>query len=343
MSITTEILRIKGGKSDIKTFAAQKNMGEIPSATKIDDYAQYLNEHFPDFTYGVTYDGTKVRGKTEKWNQKIRNPSTVLNFTPEMNTTRGIEAPLKVVLGNKYLVLANQLDNMTSNLRNTLRLDAPWGSSIYEQPSSNYLLQRGLRCWIFTSTFSSDNASLGLWVASPSNDVSYSNFSFIDLTDKFGAGNEPTSVDDERIQRLIAYAKDHPQYDAGSLTYAYYKGTKLGQYDYIDTSSNILHIGGKEINLESLTFHIAWQNTAWYTDQITDGKTVVDTSAVNYSLTSAYYKNARGGDIANGEIGIGYWQSSGAHRLGVCNGSSTTRPSGSLYYELANPIEIDLS
>ena len=42
-------------------------------------------------------------------------------------------------------------------------------------------------------------------------------FSMVDITAIFGTGNEPTSVDDPRIQSLIAYAKSHPEYDEGSL------------------------------------------------------------------------------------------------------------------------------
>lgn len=38
----------------------------------------------------------------------------------------------------------------------------------------------------------------------------------IDLTQMFGAGNEPTDVNDSRIQWAIDYAKYHPEYNAGT-------------------------------------------------------------------------------------------------------------------------------
>lgn len=38
-----------------------------------------------------------------------------------------------------------------------------------------------------------------------------------DLTQMFGAGNEPTSIDDPRIQMIEEYAKDHPEFNAGQI------------------------------------------------------------------------------------------------------------------------------
>ena len=39
----------------------------------------------------------------------------------------------------------------------------------------------------------------------------------IDLTQMFGAGNEPTSLDDPRIAFIKAYAEEHPEYNPGEL------------------------------------------------------------------------------------------------------------------------------
>ena len=45
---------------------------------------------------------------------------------------------------------------------------------------------------------------------------------FVDLTKTFGSGREPTSMTDPRIIRLIAYLKDHPEYNEGT-----YLGTTI--------------------------------------------------------------------------------------------------------------------
>lgn len=39
----------------------------------------------------------------------------------------------------------------------------------------------------------------------------------VDLTAMFGAGNEPTTTSDPRIEQIKAYAAEHPEYDAGSV------------------------------------------------------------------------------------------------------------------------------
>jgi len=39
----------------------------------------------------------------------------------------------------------------------------------------------------------------------------------VDLTAIFGSGNEPTSVDDDRIKWIESYASEHPNYDEGSI------------------------------------------------------------------------------------------------------------------------------
>lgn len=49
------------------------------------------------------------------------------------------------------------------------------------------------------------------------NTTTFKNPSIIDLTAMFGAGNEPTTMDDPRIAFIKAYAEEHPEYNAGEL------------------------------------------------------------------------------------------------------------------------------
>lgn len=46
------------------------------------------------------------------------------------------------------------------------------------------------------------------------------NATLVDLTEIYGAGNEPTSTSDPRIQWLIGYLKNNPQYNGGSIVNA---------------------------------------------------------------------------------------------------------------------------
>jgi len=57
----------------------------------------------------------------------------------------------------------------------------------------------------------------------------------IDLTQLFGAGNEPTSTSDSRIAWIEQYASEHPEYNAGQVISADVSGVKVGGKNLFDT------------------------------------------------------------------------------------------------------------
>ena len=57
------------------------------------------------------------------------------------------------------------------------------------------------------------------------NDTFY--LTIIDLTSIYGTGNEPTDMNDARVQQLIAYAQSHPEYDSGSV-----RSVELNEVEY---------------------------------------------------------------------------------------------------------------
>lgn len=356
MSITTEILRIKGGKSDIRTLAVQKNMGTIPTTARIDDYAQYLNEHFPNFTHGVTYDGTKIRGKTEKWNQlltsveRLSNGTTYINciFTIPLDGTNNFRISAnsaennKLLTNHKYLILYDYISGTLDGDGSSVSIQL-YGSDV---SSSTSLFTGVLQSNAVIINYQRDSSTFYFRFRNTtgitSSDLKFM-LSLIDLTDIFRAGNEPTSIDDERLQKLIAYAKDHPEYDTGSLAYSFYKGTKLGEYDYIDTANTKLVLGGAEVDISqmSLTRFLFGSNYLFYgtnNDQETNTTNII---SADYQTVASISDIPDMSVTGNGGTGKNLW-----FRDDSCTTVEqfkTKNAGKKVYYKLATPIEIDLS
>lgn len=69
------------------------------------------------------------------------------------------------------------------------------------------------------STTTNTVTDILLFLNNPTNVTEAFDFDFYyaDLTQMFGSGNEPTSVDDVRIQWLIKYLESNPDYDVGTI------------------------------------------------------------------------------------------------------------------------------
>lgn len=270
MSITTEILRIKGGKNAIKTLASKKNIN-IPSTTLIDAYASVLGQNWPDVTIGISYDGSKIRGNTKKINQIIKNG----NFTDSSNWNEANSAATynnnecvispnalfgqiyqtqsgKFIQGHKYFcsLYAKYISGNVS-----IRLQVSNNINLLStQLTPNYTKYETI-----TTASVDSNQAIVLFNTTTTNSFAIKNIMIVDLTKIYGAGNEPTT-----IQEL---EEDYPQlnyfipYTEGSLIYSYYKGIKLGLYDYIDLSTNKLHIGGGEYTFKG--------NESWNVSSVT--------------------------------------------------------------------------
>lgn len=112
-------------------------------------------------------------------------------------------------------------------------------------------------------------------------------------------------------------------------------------YNYIDFETKKFIKKVARVDLGSLSWTSGWTN-AWYSDELTDGIATNSVSTVNNNILSANYIPSV--DVINGVSGtMNYWSGSGYKRIAICNGSTTTKPSGYLYYELATPVETDIS
>lgn len=341
MSITTEIQRINSGKQAIRTLASQKNVN-IPSTALIDSYASVLGAQWPDCTFNVNYDGDKIRGKTMKWNQNINVvPKTIAGLTVtyvngkiKLNGTATAEYPeigrkYNAIQGHKYLVYSehssgNVEGSFRLNLYNSLRLTPAIGTISLE------------------TSFASAEQPLAT-VCTP-NVTTLQDYEFvcfvIDLT-KNDLG-DITSTSDPRASFLIQYAKDHPDYDTGSLVYSFYKGTKLGEYDYIDTANNKLVLGGAEVDISqmSLTRFLFGSNYLFYgtnNDQETNTTNVI---SADYQTAANITDIPDMSVTGNGGTGKTLW-----FRDDSCTTVEQFKAKNAgkkVYFKLATPTEIDL-
>lgn len=339
MSITTEIQRINGGKQDIRTLASKKNVN-IPSTALIDSYASVLGAQWPDCTFNVNYDGDKIRGKTMKWNQVLglTHPLTQTlsgvsivnngNGTWEFNGTATSSGTQNTGLtknqqNHKYLMVIEQPNDFIT-----------YSSQNFGQTKSSIVI-----------TNTSANSSW-YYIISFDGGVTFDHYKIalriVDLTDMFGSGKEPITASEATASFAVRYALDHNVYDLGSLAYSFYKGTKLGEYDYIDTTNNKLVLGGAEVDISqmSLTRFLFGSNYLFYgtnNDQETNTTNVI---SADYQTAADITDIPDMSVTGNGGTGNNLW-----FRDDSCTTVEqfkTKNAGKKVYFKLATPVEIAL-
>lgn len=184
----------------------------------------------------------------------------------------------------------------------------------------------------------------------------------VDLTEIFGVGDEPSSVDDSRMDGVKAYLAEHPEYNAGSIINSNPIWIASRSHDMIDLSDQELYGIGEakdtfnnvtgiltrkigSVNLSTLhwtfsTSYLCWStidldNIMVFPSSATEKATILCDKALIYTRTDFL------GDTQL--IGISTSVSGGTNkRIYFRNGSSSDKPIGTLYYELVNPTEIQL-
>ena len=161
----------------------------------------------------------KVGGKTVVWNQQREN-STQTEVTENGITFRCSATSLSIngtatsssffdwigvdtIAGRKYLIDAHDGINNTPV------------AQIYLSSNNEYELASRSPLIFSASYTGADRLKVAVYKDATVNSVITCNI--IDLTVMFGSGNEPTSLDDPRIQAIKAYAEEHPEYNPGEL------------------------------------------------------------------------------------------------------------------------------
>ena len=161
-----------------------------------------------------------LRGNSVAWNHLSRTSASGgagVTITTSNNNRYSFDGEAQVayygmfnfvsVTNHKYLTAIVNLVNPNSLAFRWGDLNgAVFASSLYEKN--------------ITTSYNSGNHTFGFeqfgGVGTELTGLSFTGI-IIDLTQMFGVGNEPTSVDDPLVQWAIMYAQLHPEYDAGSL------------------------------------------------------------------------------------------------------------------------------
>lgn len=182
-----------------------------------------------------------IGGNTVMWNQAVTdggNPESWTNSTylrtssedgvlhayTNTSSTRtwSISQNAPINAGHTYLVSADSKAYMkVTGSDKKLRINLGDNVACYLQQTIDDTQQRHTEA---IYTVPDDNVAqkitvgIGAYTPDSGSDIfDISNLHVIDLTMAFGAGNEPSSVDDPRIAVILSYAGVHPEYNAGVL------------------------------------------------------------------------------------------------------------------------------
>ena len=168
----------------------------------------------------------KVVGGTVAWNQlsdRGESFSQTVNAEAQDNVwfTSGSNY-ISYISGHKYLFAYTQKNTLTSNTRNTLKVDD--GTVHYQDTSANANLTAGRYYWIFAATASKANGTAGIWVHTPDVNVAYEKLQCYDLTQMFGStiadaiyAMEQATAGSGVAWFKALFQKNYYAYDAGTL------------------------------------------------------------------------------------------------------------------------------
>lgn len=155
-------------------------------------------------------DVKKIGGKSVVWNQ-LGN-----DFDHIESSRYAFTLGTKFVAGNKYLLYLSLLDATAST---SIAIFCKKNGSNVRVFTNNITKNKNIQTADYDALSDGTNAT-------NENNIWYGNISYIaigdsctivDLTQMYGAGNEPSTTDDPRIAAIEAYLADHPEYNAGEI------------------------------------------------------------------------------------------------------------------------------
>lgn len=191
---------------------------------------------------------------------------------------------------------------------------------------------------------------------------------FIDLTQLYGTGNEPTSLTDEKITFIKHYLADHPEYNAGAIV-----SGKVSELESVDSDNVVIATKSVPSAVQQLDGYgesagSAVNETNYETKKFYKRAGKIDLSTVGFSASGSYWLSNSaipnikipasnytkisgisdkytmqavvGLALTNSDIAV-----SQSGQLYIYNPSITSASdiSGNLYFALATPVETDIS
>lgn len=171
---------------------------DVVSSSKID--IQHNNHYY------------EINGLTEKWNQLLKGASfeSISTDTREglqiQIQQQGSPSYVEVTIYNTMVAEYSTIFTARATAKYQLKHNGRTNDIFLERDISLNINHK----YVFHTNVKANNPQVV-------GGIKLEDTAIIDLTDIFGSGSEPTSIDDPRIQRLIEIAKRRPQYDEGSL------------------------------------------------------------------------------------------------------------------------------
>lgn len=223
-----------------------------------------------------------VGGKTVVWNQYDKGnwfsyaPSNIPSGSVEKNGgeytytiinlkndifSNTLSQNVSVITGHKYYQSFQIKSNKAFNVSYS-GVDTNWIVRSYSQDNV-------YKYYRYIQTASTTQAIyIGYNQASSNGAVVGDSFSvkdiiLIDLTQMFGAGNEPTSTDDSRIAWIERYAAAHPEYNAGELVSADVESVKYNDAIIADIPASVRALPGYGWSAGSVYNSIERTESGW--------------------------------------------------------------------------------
>lgn len=231
--------------------------------------------------------------------------------------------------------------------------------------------------WIFSegiATPSSAGTRFGLYASNTNFPVGSTceakDIYLVDLTKWFGAGNEPSSTSDVRLEEVRSYLATHPDEDTGTLISA-----AVTSVDVADSNSTVTETVNIPSAIRLLTGYGWSAGTARNWVDYANGKyhqevAAIDLATVSWSIgdgsndrfygiipsikpcsssvlpnmISEKYRAIKWSDgLSNNHDGIARHNDDSSSYVFLYKGEGTPTPSGMLYYELDTPVDTDIS
>lgn len=280
----------------------------------------------------------------------------------------------KLFARHKYLAIstiASVPDGMTLNFVSFYIMNGGWSQSAFAKVN---VTSPGTYCAIFdNSGHNGTEANRAMFIVDAGYDTNvqigmttvFERPQLFDLTTMFGSGNEPTSLDDPRIAFIKTYAEEHPEYNPGELMsaevvevesngtfpipqsvrnlcpgYGWSAGTVCNEIDF-GRKVYVQRVGSVDLGTKSFGRYQEFEHV--FILSVPDASKNMAKAVCN-AYTWRYWDSL--GTLPNMGFQTHPTLSYIYFRNDACSTNSEIKAAMqgvTLYYELAEPIEVDLS
>lgn len=223
-----------------------------------------------------------IFGKTVVWNELIKNSMNYQTYSAyglTITKTGDIYVLNGTATQDAYFALDSTTEKVVANHKYYVRGCPNGGSNnkyVLVDAWNGYYRELGEGVIFTPSTGNSCQDAMFVKNGVTVENIVYSKPIRVDLTQLFGSGNEPTTVDDPRIEWIKQYANDHPEYNSGELISYNGSGIKTVGFNLFDENAIMIQHGFTKQSDGSFYMSnpntgygkVLWKNEIGYTGQI---------------------------------------------------------------------------